>query len=403
MTWVKVDDHANEHEKQVEAGPEACWLWACGLMYCNRQKKKTGFIPSAQVRGLYVRFSDAQVTKLARELVRVHLWEVADGGFSVHDYGDYQPMGERTWEDQVRGEQRKRILARDGLKCGICGGEVAEDDVHIDHILPISKGGKTEDSNLRVTHSGCNSTRLRKARSDAGKLGGIKSGESRRAKSNQTIEPSFGLIANQNLVRSESDSGSRIEPHARAHVGTGSGSDLSDPSRDPDPDSQRATPEQEAAEASNEVEKQKESSFDLGKRLWGEEFQRAKERPYPFGGPMDRHQDETLRWFGGQCQARGGADAERWGRHWLIEYFGLTGYWEREKHALLLLRRALPDLSDPKKPSTAAPGAPVDDVPDFKAVATHAEVVERATRLMASLPKVGRPRPPVKRVEGAAK
>lgn len=52
---------------------------------------------------------------------------------------------------------RYSILKRDGFKCQLCG-RTANDDVklHIDHILPVSKGGKTEPSNLRVLCDACN-------------------------------------------------------------------------------------------------------------------------------------------------------------------------------------------------------------------------------------------------------
>ena len=40
--------------------------------------------------------------------------------------------------------------------CGICHGEVKPSDVHLDHIHPFSKGGRTNAENLRVTHSRCN-------------------------------------------------------------------------------------------------------------------------------------------------------------------------------------------------------------------------------------------------------
>ncbi len=48
------------------------------------------------------------------------------------------------------------VISRDGLVCGICGGEVAPDDVHIDHIQPVSRGGSNDLDNLQVTHSVCN-------------------------------------------------------------------------------------------------------------------------------------------------------------------------------------------------------------------------------------------------------
>lgn len=51
---------------------------------------------------------------------------------------------------------RRWVIERDGLVCGICGHPVAPDDVHIDHIMPVSRGGQSTLDNLRVTHSACN-------------------------------------------------------------------------------------------------------------------------------------------------------------------------------------------------------------------------------------------------------
>lgn len=60
---------------------------------------------------------------------------------------------------------RDQVLARDGLICGICAQDVDPGQVHIDHIFPVSRGGRDVLSNLRVTHARCN---LRKgARVDA--------------------------------------------------------------------------------------------------------------------------------------------------------------------------------------------------------------------------------------------
>jgi len=52
---------------------------------------------------------------------------------------------------------RYQILQRDGFRCQICGRS-QEDGVilHIDHIKPVSKGGKTEPSKLRVLCADCN-------------------------------------------------------------------------------------------------------------------------------------------------------------------------------------------------------------------------------------------------------
>ena len=52
---------------------------------------------------------------------------------------------------------RYDIMKRDGFRCVICGRS-AKDGVqlHVDHILPVSKGGKTIPSNLRTLCSECN-------------------------------------------------------------------------------------------------------------------------------------------------------------------------------------------------------------------------------------------------------
>lgn len=49
--------------------------------------------------------------------------------------------------------QRERILERDGYKCVHCG---SDEKLHIDHKVPVSKGGTSDDSNLQVLCEKCN-------------------------------------------------------------------------------------------------------------------------------------------------------------------------------------------------------------------------------------------------------
>ena len=52
---------------------------------------------------------------------------------------------------------RYDILKRDGFKCSICGASALDGiKLHVDHIRPISKGGKTTPDNLRTLCSRCN-------------------------------------------------------------------------------------------------------------------------------------------------------------------------------------------------------------------------------------------------------
>ena len=66
------------------------------------------------------------------------------------------------WESDLRtlvtGSQRFRIFDRDDYKCLACGRTSEHEGVilHVDHILPRSKGGTDEDSNLQTLCSECN-------------------------------------------------------------------------------------------------------------------------------------------------------------------------------------------------------------------------------------------------------
>ncbi len=53
---------------------------------------------------------------------------------------------------------RYDVMKRDGFRCVLCGASRADGaKLHIDHIKPVAKGGKTEMSNLRTLCDRCNS------------------------------------------------------------------------------------------------------------------------------------------------------------------------------------------------------------------------------------------------------
>ncbi len=71
-------------------------------------------------------------------------------------------MGERPpgeWDyEKISKQVRAKILQRDGSSCQMCGRTPKEDPVklHIDHKIPQSWGGKTEEENLWTLCSACN-------------------------------------------------------------------------------------------------------------------------------------------------------------------------------------------------------------------------------------------------------
>jgi hypothetical protein len=58
-----------------------------------------------------------------------------------------------------RGIPRKmflRIVRRDNQTCQICGKNLKEEEIEVDHVIPFSEGGPTEEGNLRVLCKDCN-------------------------------------------------------------------------------------------------------------------------------------------------------------------------------------------------------------------------------------------------------
>ena len=54
---------------------------------------------------------------------------------------------------------RKRIIERDGLYCVYCDDDLSNAEIHMDHVIPESKGGETTYNNLQVTCRKCNLTK----------------------------------------------------------------------------------------------------------------------------------------------------------------------------------------------------------------------------------------------------
>jgi len=105
MSWAKLDDRSNEHRKQHKAGAEACWLWACGLMYANRQPARDGFIPDTMIRLL---FPFKKPERLAERLVAAGLWDKVDGGWVVHDFTFWNKTKEQVEQDREAARERMR-------------------------------------------------------------------------------------------------------------------------------------------------------------------------------------------------------------------------------------------------------------------------------------------------------
>ena len=71
----------------------------------------------------------------------------------------YSPKVLHTTNRDINIRLRFKVLQRDNFKCCLCGASPAKDpsvELHIDHIIPWSKGGETVIDNLQTLCSKCN-------------------------------------------------------------------------------------------------------------------------------------------------------------------------------------------------------------------------------------------------------
>jgi len=77
--------------------------------------------------------------------------EAVERGWRIIGYS-VQPSVRAAIPSAVRAE----VLARDGMTCWLCTHAIADGDLHLDHVIPWSRGGPDTPSNLRPAHARCN-------------------------------------------------------------------------------------------------------------------------------------------------------------------------------------------------------------------------------------------------------
>ena len=86
--------------------------------------------------------------------------------FSVHEMIDLLKEMKRTAESRTTAKYQRSLVSdslrydvmkRDGFRCVLCGRDVSDGiKLHVDHIIPVSKGGLSTMENLRTLCEDCN-------------------------------------------------------------------------------------------------------------------------------------------------------------------------------------------------------------------------------------------------------
>lgn len=62
-----------------------------------------------------------------------------------------------VYPEIVSKELRFKVLCRDNFTCQYCGRKAPDAELEVDHIYPVSKGGKAREDNLVTSCISCNS------------------------------------------------------------------------------------------------------------------------------------------------------------------------------------------------------------------------------------------------------
>jgi len=80
------------------------------------------------------------------------------------DFVNFVAVEQPTWQDRLANRRvpdsmRAAVLVRDGGRCRRCRRSI---NLEMDHIVPVSRGGRTEETNLQVLCRRCNRSKCRK-------------------------------------------------------------------------------------------------------------------------------------------------------------------------------------------------------------------------------------------------
>jgi hypothetical protein len=115
VTWVKLDDQFFRNAKVLRAGRDARDLYLAGLCFCAGSLTD-GHIPRNALRMLGAEADIGDPAAAADRLMLVGLWHATGDGFTVHDWRTYNPSAE-----QVRTTREHRAEA--GRLGGVRSGE----------------------------------------------------------------------------------------------------------------------------------------------------------------------------------------------------------------------------------------------------------------------------------------
>lgn len=148
--WDKLKKELNLYQKR----PNAMW-YTDNPIFCEYTKKQVynGYMISTPDEFIGIcdvaHFLGSEICKLYAKYEFIYIAAVKSSA---------QPLKKtrKRERNKMNDRLRYKILKRDKFRCKSCGAKAGDVELEIDHITPVSKGGKTTESNLQALCKKCN-------------------------------------------------------------------------------------------------------------------------------------------------------------------------------------------------------------------------------------------------------
>lgn len=109
LMWGRMDDKLHRNSKQLGMSDAAYRLWTLSWSYCLDTPAPTGFMSTSEALAFARTHRKSRV--VIAEVVDKRGWESVDGGFLVHDLGEYLPESSAARTRAYRDRKRRGVTS----------------------------------------------------------------------------------------------------------------------------------------------------------------------------------------------------------------------------------------------------------------------------------------------------
>lgn len=146
MTWLKLDDGWTTHPKILSVSVDAGWFWLHCATYAAKHETD-GFLSGGALTAMRgVSRIRTPLAKIMVELLRAGLLDTIDGGYTVHDFTDWNPSKDTVTHARAAGRERQSTSRDKRRSNAVTDGVTSRDPTRPDPTLSVNTSTTTSPS-----------------------------------------------------------------------------------------------------------------------------------------------------------------------------------------------------------------------------------------------------------------